>query len=103
MLTPVVTEAAFLVGRRLGWVAEARFIGDLAAGDFEVEAVAASDWERIAELVIGHADLGLGTADASVVAAAERLGIASVATLDRRHLTVVRPRHVERFTLPLLD
>jgi len=27
------------------------------------------------------------------------LGIAEVATLDRRHLGVVRPLHVERFTL----
>ena len=46
-----------------------------------------------------YADLPLGTADASVVAVAERLGIAEVATLDRRHFTVVRPRHVTAFTL----
>ena len=36
-------------------------------------------------------DLPLGTADASVVAAAERLGVPEVATLDRRHFTVARP------------
>jgi predicted nucleic acid-binding protein len=44
-------------------------------------------------------DLPLGGTDASVVAAAERLGFEEVATLDHRHFTVVRPSHVEAFTL----
>lgn len=59
----------------------------------------AGDWLRIAELIATYRDLPLGTVDASVVAAAERLGIAEVATLDRRHFGVVRPRHVESLTL----
>jgi predicted nucleic acid-binding protein len=37
--------------------------------------------------------------DASVVAAAERLGITAVASLDWRHFGVVRPRHVKSFEL----
>jgi predicted nucleic acid-binding protein len=37
--------------------------------------------------------------DASVVAAAERLGAHSVATLDRRHTTVVQPEHAAAFEL----
>jgi uncharacterized protein len=61
--------------------------------------VLAGDWLRIAELIATYRDLPLGTVDASVVAAAERLGIAEVATLDRRHFGVVRPRHVESLTL----
>jgi hypothetical protein len=44
-------------------------------------------------------DLPLGTTDASVVAVAERLGVSEIATLDRRHFTVVRPRHVKAFTV----
>jgi predicted nucleic acid-binding protein len=43
--------------------------------------------------------LPLGTTDASVVAVAERLGLTDVATLARRHFTVVRPRHVDALTL----
>lgn len=35
--------------------------------------------------------LPLGTVDASVVTAAERLEATEIATLDRRHFTVVRP------------
>jgi hypothetical protein len=86
-----VTEVAYLIATRLGTGAEVRFLGDLAAGNLVTEAVAASDWLRIAELVARYDDLPLGTVDASVVAAAERLGVTEVATLDRRHFGVVRP------------
>jgi predicted nucleic acid-binding protein len=44
----------------------------------------------MAELMNTYGSLPLGAADASVVAIAERLGLTDVATLDRRHFTVVR-------------
>jgi predicted nucleic acid-binding protein len=97
--TLVVTEVAYLIGARLGPDAEVRFLGDLAAGAFAVEPVDPSDWLRIAELVSRYRDLPLGTVDASVIATAERLRIQEVATVDRRHFTVVRPRHTEAFVL----
>jgi uncharacterized protein len=87
----VITEVTYLVASRLGVDAEVRFLGDLAAGNLIPEPVAASDWLRIAELVARYNDLPLGTVDASVIAAAERLGISEVATLDRRHFSVVVP------------
>lgn len=99
----VVAEAAYLIAGRAGTRAELALVSDLAMGDFIVEGPAPSDWERIAELVARYRDLRLGTVDASVVAVAERLGITTIATLDRRHFSVVRPRHVEAFALPLLD
>jgi hypothetical protein len=34
-----------------------------------------------------------------LVAAAERLAITEVATLDRRHFTVIRPRHIGSLVL----
>jgi len=95
----VITEVAYLIGARLGGDAEVRFLGDLASGDLGVEPVAAGDWLRIAELVHRYRDLPLGTVDASVVAAAERLGETTIATLDHRHFSVVRPRHTDHFTL----
>jgi predicted nucleic acid-binding protein len=87
----VITEVAYLLGTRLGPDAEVRFLGDLAAGNLIPEPVAAGDWLRIAELVSRYRDLPLGTADASVVAAAERMGAKQVATFDRRHFSVVQP------------
>lgn len=95
----VITEAAYLIGSRLGADAETRFLGDLAAGEFAIEAVRAGGWLRIAELVSRHRNLPLGTVDGSVVAAAERLRITEIATLDRRHFSVVRPTHTEAFEL----
>jgi predicted nucleic acid-binding protein len=95
----VITEVVYLLGTRLGVEPEVRFLGDLASGAFSIEPVPAGDWLRIAELVAIYRDLPLGAVDASVVATAERLGMTDVATLDRRHFGVVRPRHVEAFTL----
>lgn len=95
----VVTEVEYLLATRLGVEPEIRFLGDLAGGAFAIDHVPAGDWLRMAELVATHRDLPLGTVDASVVAAAERLGIEHVATLDRRHFGVVRPGHVPAFTL----
>jgi predicted nucleic acid-binding protein len=86
--------------------AEARFLGDLAAGNLIAEPVTPSDWLRIAELVVTYRDVPLGATDASVITAAERLGVHEIATLDRRHFTVVRPRHVDALDLlpvPLLS
>ena len=95
----VVAEVAYFLARRLPTEAEVSFLGDIAAGTYSPEPVAPSDWLRIAELVWEYQDLPLGTTDASIVAAAERLGITTVATLDRRDFEAVRPAHVERFTL----
>jgi predicted nucleic acid-binding protein len=101
LVAPVltITEVSYLLGSRLGAEAEVRFLGDLAGGAFTVEPVHARDWLRISELVWQYRDLPLGTVDASVVAAAERLEIETVATLDRRHFGVVRPAHVRALTL----
>jgi len=95
----VITEVAYLIGTRLGAGAEVKFLGDLAAGEFAIEAVMAGDWLRIAELVSQYRDLPLGTVDGSVVAAAERLGITRIATLDHRHFSVVTPHHTDGFEL----
>lgn len=95
----MITEVIQLIERRLGASAEIRFLGDFARGNLIAHPVDAVDWLRIAELVGTYADMPLGAIDASVIAAAERLGIERIATLDRRHFTVVRPNHVETLTL----
>lgn len=95
----VITEVAHLIANRLGAEPEVRFLGDLARGYLTAESVAAVDWMRIAELVWLYQTLPLGTADASVVATAERLGITTIATLDRQHFSVVRPAHIGAFEL----
>jgi uncharacterized protein len=95
----VIAEVAYLLESRIGPEAEVRFLGDLAAGNFTTDPVHAGDWIRIAELVAEYRDLPVGTVDASVVAAAERLRITTIATLDRRDFSVVRPAHVPVFEM----
>jgi predicted nucleic acid-binding protein len=97
----VITEVVYLIGTRLGADPEIRFLGDLASGALIAEPVLAGDWLRIAELAGAYRDLPLGTVDASVVAAAERLAVTEVATLDRRHFSIVRPTHINAFELVL--
>jgi predicted nucleic acid-binding protein len=95
----VVAEVGYLLGREAGPKVESLFLDSLAAGDFTLVDLTAADFARSAELVRRYGDLPLGTTDATVVAAAERLGVTEVATLDRRHFTVIRPRHVTTLTL----
>lgn len=71
----------------------------IADGLLTIEPVLDSEWSHITELINQYADLPLGMVDASVVALAKRHRVTEIATLDRRHFSVVRPRHVYSFTL----
>ena len=56
-------------------------------------------YTRARDLMERYARLGLSLVDASVIAVAERLEVATIGTLDRRGFSVVRPAHVPAFTL----
>jgi hypothetical protein len=79
--------------------AEAGFLRDVADGLYELVQVTAADAVRAADLVEQYSDLPLGTADALVVAIAERFRAVNIAPLDRRHFSIVRPAHMAAFTL----
>ncbi|MBI2755530.1 MAG: PIN domain-containing protein [Chloroflexi bacterium] len=95
--TLVIGEVSYLVERRLGPGAEAAFLRSVAPLD--LEAPTPVDWVRMADLVAQYRDFPLGAVDASVTALAERLGVTTVLTLDRRHFAVIRPAHVKAFNL----
>lgn len=97
--TLVVSEVSFFLGDRLGPKAEKAFAASIRAGELDIESVEPADWARIDELLAEYKDLGLGIVDASVVATCERLGVRRLATLDRRHFGVVRPRHCDGLEL----
>lgn len=96
---PLLGEIGYLLGTRCGARAEAAFLRDTVRGPIEVVSLTANDRARAAELVEQYGDLPLGTADASVVATAERYDTANIVTLDRRHFTVVKPHHAPAFEL----
>ena len=95
----VIVESSWLIEDRLGPAAEAAFLRSFPAGELTRVDLVDPDWQRAVELIETYADLGLGLVDASIVAVAERLGITTLATLNHRDFTVVRPRHTDALEL----
>lgn len=50
-------------------------------------------------MIVVYAEVGLGIVDVSVIAVAERLGVTTIATLNRRDFAVVRPAHCDTLDL----
>jgi predicted nucleic acid-binding protein len=69
------------------------------SGAVEIEDLESADYRRVEELLGIYADLRVGFVDAAVLAVVERLREPKLATLDRRHFSVMRPRHVEALEL----
>ena len=101
LVLPSITvgEIGQVIGSRGGTLAEVRLLRLLAGGAYPLVEAASADYARAADFVERYADFPLGTVDALIAAMAERLGVTSILTLDRRHFGAIRPRHCERFTL----
>ncbi|MFM7212900.1 MAG: PIN domain-containing protein [Actinomycetota bacterium] len=84
----VVAELDYLVSTRLGADAEQRVLAELATPAYVLASVDRDDLRACAELISRHA--GIGVTDASMLVLADRLGIARVLTLHRRHFEAVR-------------
>ena len=99
--SPVLGEGtpAYLLHVCLGPHAEVTFLKSFGGNGFHVAEVEEGDIPRIAELVEQYVSLSLGIVYAAVIAIAERLNLAEVATVDRKHFSIVRPRHVSAFKL----
>ncbi len=95
----VLPEVCYLIDTHLGATAEVAFARSLQRGDLKVEFLKPDDLLRTAEIMEKYVDADLGFVDASIVAVAERLKIREVLTMDRRHFSLVRPRHCPKFDL----
>ena len=96
---PVIAEVCYLPEREHGSRAEAAFLRSFSRRELTMVPLTVADTDRMADLVETYASLRLGGVDASVIAVAGRLNVATVAILNRRDFTVVRPRHVQALTL----
>jgi len=96
----VLPEIDYLALSRLGLPVELAFLADLADGVFAVEWGDARDVARATDIARRHRALKLGLVDSVVIAVAERLGAAAIATLDLRHFSALtirgNPRLVPR-------
>jgi predicted nucleic acid-binding protein len=96
----VVTEAMHLVGRTDGG-AEA-VAGFLVASGTEVSAMTEPrDLQEAVELMARYEDTPMDFADATLVLLGQRLGIAAIATLDRRGFSAYRQPNGRGFRLIL--
>jgi len=93
----VVSEATYLLAKRR--IAQDRLLALLETEAIGLVPLGREDVPRIRELLAKYADLPMDLADAALVRVAEREGIETIFTLDRRDFGVYRPRHRHRFVL----
>lgn len=96
---PVLVEVDWLVHVRLHAGVFNALLEDILAGVYVVEELQPTDYRRIRELCDRYADANVGFVDAAVLAVIERLNEPKLATLDRRHFQMLRPRHVDALRL----
>ncbi len=99
MPAPVIVELDWLARSRGRPGATPLLLAAVLDGSALVANLDEEDYARVATLVEQYDDLPLSLVDASVIAIAERLEQDTIATLDRRHFSAVKPLHVESFTL----
>ena len=95
----VVAELDYLVATRVGVDAELTVLRELSSGAWDLAAFEASDLELAGSIIKKYRDQQIGVADAGNVVLADRYRTRTIATLDRRHFTVLRPIQGGRFTL----
>lgn len=97
--SPVLVEVDYWLVKLGGAQVWSGFVADITSGAYRIAHPTDGDLARAAELEQTYEDLDLGLVDASTVALCERLDETAVATLDRRHFSIVRPRHCSHLTL----
>jgi uncharacterized protein len=99
LAAPVLVELDHLLTRQLGSGAFPALLDTIDRGELDVVHLSLRDHARAAELMRTYADLRVGFVDAAVLAVVERLREPKLATLDHRHFSVMRPRHVPALQL----
>jgi hypothetical protein len=96
---PVLVEVDYWIHQRLTPGALVALLTDIEAGAYVVADLTASDYTRVRELCDRYADADIGFVDAAVLAVVERLNEPKLATLDRRHFSLLQPRHRDSIDL----
>ena len=97
--SPTIPEACYLLNTYLGSFAETEFVKSLVNREIVVEHFNSSDLSRCVEVLKKYEDSNIGFVDAAIIAVAERLNICKILTTDRRHFSLIKPKHCEAFTL----
>ena|SRR5437868_9485154 len=96
---PAITETAYFVAKYLGPTAHADFIQSIPDMKIVLEIPTDDDYLRSGEILRKYNDANIDFVDACIVAMAERLNIAKILTVDRRHFQMFRPAHCKAFEI----
>lgn len=99
MPAPTTSEVDYLLGQRFGQAARRAFLRDLARGRFSIACLEREDYEKISDLDLRYADLGLGLADCALIALANRYRTTRIVSFDERHFRAVTPLGGGAFTI----
>jgi len=95
----VIAELDHLVVTRHGGQAELAVLDELGGGAWELACLDVAELRTARTIVDRYADQRIGLADASNVVLAQRFGQTPIATLDRRHFSVLRAPDGSALTL----
>lgn len=99
MPSPVLVELDYWIHQRLHPGVLLALLDDVVDGAYVVENLDTQDYRRARDICDRYADADIGFVDAAVLAIVERLNESKLATLDRRHFSLLRPRHVDALRL----
>jgi predicted nucleic acid-binding protein len=95
----VLPEVAYMVMRDMEVSDLMPLLSAIATREIELVMTTPEDVGRAAEILKRYEDARVDFVDCVIVAMAERLEITQILTIDRRHFSLFRPRHCERFEL----
>jgi predicted nucleic acid-binding protein len=99
VLQPVLGELFYLVHQRANYTKAQQVLTRLRRGAFVRLALTDDDLDRMTEIMLEYQDAEFDFVDLALMAAAERLNIRTLYTLDRRDFSLYRPRHCPYFDL----
>jgi predicted nucleic acid-binding protein len=94
---PVLTEAFYLLN--FSWQVQDDLWEFIQRGGIKIEGLDKKSLSRCRELMEKYHDLPMDLADATLVALAEEMAVATIFTLDHRDFSVYRRKHRGHFTL----
>ena len=97
--SPVLVEVDYWIQQRLHPGVLVALLADIESGAYVVADLVPVDYIRVRELCDRYSDADIGFVDAAVLAIVERLNEHKLATLDRRHFGLLRPRHRDAIEL----
>ena len=95
----ILPEVDYLLTMRARPEALLDVLNDMANGAYTVGDLHLEDYRRVRDICARYHDSDIGFVDAAVLAIVERVGEDKLATLDHRHFSVLRPRHVDSLRL----